>query len=151
MEPSPSAPVTATPAPPTRMGSLDAYRGFVMLLMAGEVLSFHKTSQNLPDSGFWSFLAHHQSHAPWQGCTLHDLIQPSFSFLVGCALPWSVANRRTGGQSYGAMFLHTLWRAFALIALGVILRSTGSTLTNFTFEDTLSQIGLGYTFLWLLA
>ena len=54
-------------------------------------------------------------------------------------------------QDFGRMFLHTLWRAFALGALGVVLRSTGSKATNFTFEDTLSQIGLGYTFLWLLA
>ena len=34
---------------------------------------------------------------------------------------------------------------------GVFLRSTGSSQTNFTFEDTLSQIGLGYTFLFVLA
>ncbi len=27
----------------------------------------------------------------------------------------------------------------------------GSSQTNFTFEDTLSQIGLGYTFLFVLA
>jgi heparan-alpha-glucosaminide N-acetyltransferase len=146
------AAAVATPAPvPKRLGSLDAYRGFVMLLMAGEVLHFGKVSANLPDSGFWQLLAHHQDHVEWRGCVLHDLIQPSFSFLVGCALPWSVANRRERGQTQGGMFFHTLWRAFALVALGIILRSTGSRLTNFTFEDTLTQIGLGYTFLWLLA
>lgn len=37
-----------------------------------------------------------------------------------------------------------------LIALGVFLRSTHANQTNFTFEDTLSQIGLGYVFLFLL-
>ncbi len=151
MEVPPSVASPAIPTPPSRMGSLDAYRGLVMLLMAGEVLNFHRTAENLPGNAFWNFLAHHQSHAEWRGCTLHDLIQPSFSFLVGCALPWSVANRRTGGQSFPRMLLHTLWRAFALVALGVVLRSTGGRATNFTFEDTLSQIGLGYTFLWLLA
>ena len=36
------------------------------------------------------------------------------------------------------------------IFLGVFLRSTSSKQTNFTFEDTLSQIGLGYFFLFLL-
>ena len=35
-----------------------------------------------------------------------------------------------------------------LVALGVFLRSTHSTQTNFTFEDTLTQIGLGYPFLF---
>jgi predicted acyltransferase len=38
-----------------------------------------------------------------------------------------------------------------LIFLGIFLRSTGSTQTNFTFEDTLTQIGLGYTFAFMLA
>jgi predicted acyltransferase len=37
-----------------------------------------------------------------------------------------------------------------LIALGIFLRSLQSPQTNFTFEDTLTQIGLGYTFLFLL-
>jgi predicted acyltransferase len=133
-----------------RLASMDAYRGFVMLLMAGEMLRFHAMSRALPDSGFWRFLAHHQDHVQWRGCTLHDLIQPSFSFLVGAALPWSLANRDAAGQSQVRMFLHTLWRAFALAALGIALRSTHAPMTRFTFEDTLTQIGLGYVFLWLL-
>ncbi len=136
---------------PQRLASMDAYRGFVMLLMAGEVLSFGAVSEKLPDSGFWRLLAHHQDHVQWQGCTLHDLIQPSFSFLVGVALPWSVASRQARGDSFPGMFLHTLWRSFLLIALGIFLRSTHASQTNFTFEDTLTQIGLGYTALWLLA
>jgi len=37
-----------------------------------------------------------------------------------------------------------------LVALGIFLRSNGRPLTNFSFEDTLSQIGLGYVFLFLL-
>ena len=57
-----------------RMASIDAYRGFVMLLMMGEVLSFDKVSKALPNSGFWHFLAWHQSHVEWVGCSLHDLV-----------------------------------------------------------------------------
>ena len=37
-----------------------------------------------------------------------------------------------------------------LIALGIGLRSIGRKQTNFTFEDTLTQIGLGYLPLFLL-
>ena len=33
-----------------------------------------------------------RSHVEWVGCSLHDLIQPSFSFLVGVALPFSLAE-----------------------------------------------------------
>ena len=39
----------------------------------------------------------------------------------------------------------------SLIFLGIFLRSLGRNQTNFTFDDTLTQIGLGYTFLYLFA
>jgi heparan-alpha-glucosaminide N-acetyltransferase len=143
--------VPATPnAPPGRLVSLDAYRGFVMFLMMAEVLDFARVAEAKPDSGFWQFLAHHQSHVAWIGCSLHDLIQPSFSFLVGVALPFSLASRISRGQSPGRMTLHAFWRALILILLGVFLRSTGKAATNWTFEDTLTQIGLGYGLLFLL-
>src|SRR5436309_14586124 len=121
-----------------------------MLLMMAEVLNLRHMADLLPDSGFWSFLAYHQTHVEWIGCSLHDLIQPSFSFLVGVALPFSLANRMSQGQSRGRMTAHAFWRALLLILLGVFLRSTGSSQTYWTFEDTLSQIGLGYGVLFLL-
>jgi predicted acyltransferase len=49
------------------------------------------------------------------------------------------------------MLCHAVWRSVVLILLGVFLRSVGRKQTNWTFEDTLSQIGLGYVFLFLLA
>src|SRR5512135_380454 len=110
---------------PGRLSSLDAYRGFVMFLMMAEVLRLCRVSAALPDSGFWKFLCHHQSHVDWIGCSLHDLIQPSFSFMVGVALPFSLASRAARGQPRGRMVWHALWRAFALILLGVFLRSVG--------------------------
>ena len=134
----------------TRLTSLDAYRGFVMFLMMAEVLRLSRVARALPESGVWKFLSWHQSHVDWIGCSLHDLIQPSFSFLVGVALPFSVASRLARGQSNGAMLGHALWRAIVLILLGVFLRSTHATSTNWTFEDTLTQIGLGYAFLFAL-
>lgn len=121
-----------------------------MLLMMGEVLEFWKVAQARPDSGFWQFLAGQQTHSEWIGCTLHDLIQPSFSFLVGVALPFSLARRSASGQSSRRMLFHALWRSLLLILLGVFLRSIGQPQTNWTFEDTLTQIGLGYFFLFLL-
>lgn len=135
---------------PARLTSLDAYRGLVMLLMMAEALNLHQVARNRPDSPFWQFLAHHQSHAEWVGCSLHDLIQPSFSFLVGVALPFSLANRFARGQTRAKMTLHAVWRSLVLILLGTFLASTNSTQTCWDFEDTLSQIGLGYVLLFLL-
>lgn len=136
---------------PGRLTSLDAYRGFVMLLMMGEVLEFCHVSAARPANAFWRFLCHHQSHVEWVGCSLHDMIQPSFSFLVGVALPFSLARRMNEGQPGWQRTAHAFGRALVLVLLGVFLRSIGRPLTNWTFEDTLTQIGLGYGFLYLLA
>jgi predicted acyltransferase len=130
--------------------AVDAYRGLVMLLMMAEVLQFSRIAQAFPGNWFWRILAFHQTHAEWAGCSLHDTIQPGFSFLVGVALPYSIASRLAKGATFAKLLGHTLWRALLLIALGIFLRSLHSPQTNFTFEDTLTQIGLGYTFLFLL-
>jgi heparan-alpha-glucosaminide N-acetyltransferase len=139
------------PAPAVvRLTSIDAYRGFVMFLMMAEVLHLAAVAKALPDSDVWKTLSWHQQHVEWVGCSLHDLIQPSFSFLVGVALPFSLASRAVRGQSRARVIAHALWRALILGFLGVFLRSMASPRTNFTFEDTLTQIGLGYPFLFLL-
>ncbi len=130
--------------------AVDAYRGLVMLLMMAEVLQLARVARAFPGNWFWAFLAFNQTHVEWAGCSLHDLIQPSFSFLVGVALPYSIASRLAKGATFGRMFVHAMWRSVLLIALGIFLRSLHSQQTNFTFEDTLTQIGLGYTFLFLL-
>jgi heparan-alpha-glucosaminide N-acetyltransferase len=107
-------------------------------------------SSRFPDSALWRFIAFHTGHVPWEGGSLHDLIQPGFSFLVGAALPFSIAARRARGQRFGKMVAHAAWRALVLISLGIFLRSFGRPQTYFTFEDTLTQIGLGYVFLFML-
>lgn len=130
--------------------AVDAYRGLVMVLMMAEVLHLAKVAQAFPGNWFWAFLGYNQTHVEWAGCSLHDMIQPSFSFLVGVALPYSIASRLRKGQTFGFLFAHAVWRSLILIGLGIFLRSMNSTQTNFTFEDTLTQIGLGYPFLFLL-
>src|ERR1041384_7653098 len=105
-----------------------------MLLMMAEVLQFSRVAEAFPTSWFWHILAFNQTHAEWAGCSLHDLIQPSFSFLVGVALPYSIASRMAKGASFGKLFAHALWRALVLAALGIFLRSMDRTQTYFTME-----------------
>ena len=121
-----------------------------MFLMMAEVLRSSEVARALPESAIWQLISSAQTHVEWVGCSLHDLIQPSFSFLVGVALPFSIASRLTQGQTKTRMTIHALWRAVCLILLGVFLRSVGQPQTNWTFEDTLTQIGLGYPFLFVL-
>ncbi|MEO6358373.1 MAG: DUF5009 domain-containing protein, partial [Ferruginibacter sp.] len=146
-----SAAVINPPMPVNRIASVDVYRGFVMLLMMGEVLSLESVSKALPGSSFWAFLGFNQSHVEWTWLSLHDMIQPSFTFLVGVVLPYSIAGRQSKGASFRNIILHTIKRSLILICLGIFLRSMWSTQTNFTFEDTLTQIGMGYTFLVLIS
>ena len=122
-----------------------------MFLLLAEGLNIGGVARALPNSPVWQFLHAQQTHVEWVGCVIHDMIQPSFSFLVGVALPFSVANRRARGQSAEAVTGHAFVRALILVLLGIFLRSVGRPQTYFTFEDTLSQIGLGYGFLYLLA
>ena len=134
-----------------RLGSLDAFRGTIMLLMLNEATRLPLVARSFPHSAIWAFIAFNTDHVEWQGCSLHDLIQPGFSFLVGAAMPFSMASRTAKGQTFWESFGHAVWRACVLILLGILLRSIHRPQTYFTFEDTLTQIGLGYVFLFLLA
>lgn len=148
----PSAASTSASAPALQRNvAIDAYRGLVMLLMMGEVLRFAHIARSFPGSAFWHILAWNQTHVEWAGMSLHDTIQPGFTFLAGVSLPYSMRSRLRRGESFRRMLLHTIWRSVLLVALGIFLRSDGRPITYFTFEDTLTQIGLGYTFAFLLA
>ena len=138
------APALAGPvAPPPRTVAVDAYRGLVMLLMMGEVMSFSKVAQAFQGSLFWRILSYNQTHVEWAGLGLHDMIQPSFTFLVGVAMPYSIASRVRKGESFRRQLGHALIRSLLLVWLGIFLRSLAGPMTNYTFEDTLTQIGLG--------
>jgi heparan-alpha-glucosaminide N-acetyltransferase len=145
-----SDPVEQVATQQQRNIAVDVYRGFVMILMMAEVLQLRRASLHYPHSLILGFLGFQQTHVPWVGMSLHDTIQPGFTFLVGVALPYSIRSRQRKGQNFRHMLLHTVWRSFLLIALGIFLRSLGRPMLNFTFEDTLTQIGLGYTFGFLL-
>ncbi len=134
-----------------RLASMDVYRGFVMFLMMAEVLEYCRIAAAQPASWFWKTMCWHQSHVEWVGCSLHDMIQPSFSFLVGAAMVYSMKTRAASGANFSGLFWQVLRRSLILILLGIFLRSMGAAKTYFTFEDTLTQIGLGYPFLFLIS
>ncbi len=136
--------------PKGRLVSLDAYRGFTMLAMASGGFCLTPLARHFPDSDFWSFVGHHATHVSWRGCAAWDLILPAFMFMVGVSMAYSCASRKAKGQSYRRMLLHAIWRSLVLILLGVFLRSNGRPETYWTVVDVVSQIGLGYVFLFLL-
>ncbi|MBY0395693.1 MAG: DUF5009 domain-containing protein [Thermoleophilia bacterium] len=135
---------------PGRLVSLDAYRGFTMLAMASGGLGLAEMARRRPDEPIWALLASQAEHVPWRGGTAWDLIQPSFMFIVGVAMPFSYAARRARGDAKSTLLGHALWRSFLLVALGVFLTSAWGRRTDFTFTNVLCQIGLGYPIVYLL-
>jgi len=140
---------------PKRVASIDVYRGLVMFLMLAEILHLDKL-RSVFDGDNWvgtiaGWIQFNTTHVAWTGCSLHDMIQPSFTFLVGTAMAFSMVTRQSKGQSWFVLLRHALGRSAILIVLGIFLRSLGKPSTNFTFDDTLTQIGLGYWILFLLS
>src|SRR5216683_1549422 len=83
-----------------RLVSLDAYRGFIMLLLVSEGFGV-AVLQHYPR---WAWLAAQFDHSAWEGCTFWDLIQPAFTFMVGVAMPFSFARRAAIGTSTWELF-----------------------------------------------
>jgi len=133
----------------SRLLSLDAYRGAIMLLMVSAGLGIPTVAKSFTHSEIWQELAHQTDHVVWGGCSLWDLIQPSFMFMVGVAIPYSHASRLAKGQSRLTIAAHVVWRALFLVLLGIFLISHQRR-TDWTFVNVLTQIGLGYIFVYAL-
>jgi heparan-alpha-glucosaminide N-acetyltransferase len=143
---------TATVKQTDRYLSLDVFRGVVMVfLMTEATLELPQLASYHQDSGFWQFIGYQTSHELWIGCRAWDLIQPSFMFMVGVAIPFSIVSRLAKGAAKADLWRHTWRRTAILILLGIFLRSMGREQTYFTFEDVITQIGLGYPILFWLA
>lgn len=154
--PSPNmAGVIDTPkATSQRLVSLDAFRGFIMIVLSFGGFGLAKTAElHLkvdPDSRLWSSVIHQFEHGEWVGWGFWDLIMPAFMFMVGMALPFSLSRRLQEGHSRVKLFGHILVRSIILILLGVFLGNHRSEKNAWTLVNTLSQIGLCYPLVFLL-
>lgn len=151
--------------PPGRLVSLDAFRGFIMIMLAATgfgVAGFAGIDESSPvwnvhNHEYWQKLSFHFEHPAWRSAyddykvSFWDLIQPSFMFMVGVAMPFSYARRSQQQQhSTFRLGLHALVRSVALVLIGVFLQSNGRQHTTWEFPNVLCQIGLGYFFAWCL-
>jgi len=71
-------------------------------------------------------------------------------FMVGVSMVYSYAKRAARGDSALKTFAHVITRSIVLVLLGVFLSSQWSKQTNWSFANVLCQIGLGYSFVYLL-
>ena len=107
----------ATKTTGERYVSLDAYRGFIMLMLVSHAFGLN----TLRDQPGWHWLAAQFEHVEWEGLVFWDLIQPAFMFMVGMAMPFAFANRSAKGDSVGKIFRHVAWRAVMLIVHSQVL------------------------------
>jgi predicted acyltransferase len=92
-----------------RLVSLDAFRGAVMALM---VL--------VNNSGDGSHTYGPLNHSDWNGWTITDVVFPSFLWIVGVAMTFSLGGRLDRGVAKSALMLQAFRRAAILYALGLL-------------------------------
>jgi predicted acyltransferase len=130
-----------------RLVSLDAYRGFIMLMLVSEGFGLAVLSKH-PG---WAWLAAQFDHTAWTGCTFWDLIQPAFTFMVGVAMPFALARRIAQGATNWELFKHVAWRALVLIILSNIYSNWGPRGgIKLQFINVLCQIAFGYVLCFLI-
>lgn len=126
-----------------------------MFSLAASGLSLAKVAKHYPDNALLQWLKFSTTHPEWIsqfkmiGFSPWDMIQPAFMFMVGVSMPYSYGKREAMGESYRSRLRHAWVRAIILVLLGVFLQSLRRPETNWLFTNVLSQIGLGYGFLFL--
>ena len=118
---------TLSPSPaaiikPARLASIDALRGFDMLMIAGggqfiELLG-GKTGLVWVDA-----LAAQFVHPAWHGFAFYDFIFPLFLFLAGTSLPFSLSSGLAKGMAKGELLRKVGTRMLILICLGILYKN----------------------------
>lgn len=131
----PDKPAVKSAAAPAsrRVEALDILRG---LCVMGMILVAY--------AGDWTTRFGVLKHADWHGLALADMIFPGFLFCAGAALPLSLSHRAARSTRTG-LSLHILWRAGALIVLGVVLNAIPAAIWgHMRLPGILQRIGLCY-------
>ncbi|MEW6714642.1 MAG: DUF5009 domain-containing protein [Nitrospirota bacterium] len=106
----------------TRLLSLDAFRGFAMMMMLTEISHLNYvligTFSGKPLLGA---LATQLQHHKWNGLYFWDLGQPYFTFVLGIAMALSLNKRFAQGADWNQTFRHIAYRCSILFLLGLIL------------------------------
>ncbi len=143
------APAPAPPKPyaQKRYVALDAYRGFIMLILASGGFGLAALAQRNPA---FTGIADQFEHKPWEWIAFWDLIQPAFMFMVGVAMPFAFARRMEQGFSERRLFGHVAARSFRLILMSQVLMSISSNRLHFQLINVLAQIGITYFLCYLI-
>lgn len=107
--PAAAAPTTLN-APSSRVLSVDVLRGITIAFM---IL--------VNDPGDWKNVYEQLDHSAWNGCTLTDLVFPTFLFIVGISIILSIHSRLQRGASRRELAVHTFRRAVTIFVVAMLI------------------------------
>ena len=116
--------------PGERLASLDAVRGFTILVMI-----FVNDVAGVQGAPAWM---KHMQPANADGMTFVDLVFPAFLFIVGMSIPFALERRLERGEARRNLWLHVLLRTLSLLIIGVLMVNT----------EHLSDAGMLHRSLW---
>lgn len=124
-----------------RVASIDALRGFDMFwIIGGDALALSLLAN--VQTNWAQRLSEQLEHVQWEGFRFYDLIFPMFLFLVGCAMPYSLAKYRDQPRMI-------YWRIARRVAALILLGLLGAGLMQFDWQNlrlagVLQRIGICY-------
>ena len=129
---------------PKRLVSLDVFRG---IAIASMIL--------VNNPGSWDHVYPPLLHAEWHGFTPTDLVFPSFLFIIGVAMAFSLAKYTKDNQPTAAVYWRIARRCLLLFALGLFLNGSSLVLdwllrdkpldwSTFRIMGVLQRISLAY-------
>ena len=134
---------SATPithAAPSRILSIDILRGLTIALMI---------LVNDPGDGRHTYAQ--LEHAQWSGMTLTDLVFPTFLFLVGASIIFSLSNRIARGDSRAALARNIVRRAITILLIDFFIALFPKFhLTQLRIYGVLTRIAVCYLVVGLL-
>src|ERR1700722_1434613 len=77
-----------------RLSSLDFLKGMTMILLALESTLLYEHLQPALSGGWATHILNQFFHHPWNGLHFWDLVQPTFMFVAGVALAFSMKKYR---------------------------------------------------------
>lgn len=134
-----------------RLLSIDFFRGFTMFLLIGEFTGlFGLLVSPEMKSDFIKFIGTQLHHHPWHGLHFWDLIQPFFMYIVGVAIPFSVAKRVSKGETRSKLLKHAITRSLLLLFFGWGLYCIDDGEISYRFQNVLAQLSVTYLLAFMI-
>jgi predicted acyltransferase len=137
---------------PQRLLSIDALRGFDMLLISGGG-TFLVLLENKTGLAGVDWIADQLKHPAWNGFTFYDFIFPLFLFIAGVSMAFSLNKGIEMGLSKAELYKKAFWRMLILVILGIIDKNQPVTFfepSQIRVASVLGRIGLAGFFASLL-